>query len=639
MLLLLFGIALIKRFDGIKSEEKHFTSLVSWKVNFSRRDSKLYPFIITDNFSDIRRNFSLSSGKKFCFDLMNHYGILPGKKWGLLRDRDLMSKWKMQDCPGIIEFGRVRTCDEVIGYKFMHQWKANEYLLCRRAGNSSNTSSYGGFGGGSRIRQGDHVCRQAPFAPFNIQCSFSSLKIDFKKSNLSEKKSLRMFYPGFTSVNCDQGEMPENFRVIFDRFFPGFELNNGSFSSTNNGVDDVCDVRVTQPTLVACFDHVGNLGHLFEDVINHWLSSELAGVDRKKTLFVNIQGLRDRTVERGYGRHVQNRTHPDDIGFYRPIFDVLFGAVAIPSTDWVDKVVCFENGLHTYNMPLKGFLWENFGNTDRCAITESPSYLYQKFQSDYMTSWSEKSEFRNGLKNLVEYFIAKAASNQPLLMSNVFLFSKPTINNSPAYDYNISSGGYHYDNGPATTPSIFHRDNNIIRILLVLRRAVSPTMHFASRVMANSEDVIQSLQNVLKTFRKRQRHVDTQLVIADFASMNDFVSQVILSHSISIMIGFHGAGINHMFHMTPGGRKYCCGLIELFPEMKTQFVGRVGHGNYARLLGFHYLPFYADNGSYVVERNGTVLRADLLAKRLRIMLRLLLSKPCSTNVVGQPRSI
>jgi len=91
---------------------------------------------------------------------------------------------------------------------------------------------------------------------------------------------------------------------------------------------------------------VGNLGHLFEDVSNNWLSSEIANTDRKYTILLNIQALRDRTVDLGQGRHITNLTHPDSLGFYEPIYTTtLFHSVITPSNEWNNKVVCFQGGL------------------------------------------------------------------------------------------------------------------------------------------------------------------------------------------------------------------------------------------------------------------------------------------------------
>ena len=65
--------------------------------------------------------------------------------------------------------------------------------------------------------------------------------------------------------------------------------------------------------------------------------------------------------------------------------------------------------------------------------------------------------------------------------------------------------------------------------------------------------------------------------------------------SASLVIGMHGAGIAHSLHM-PIGTKYCCGVIEIFPDGDTavevdsgskQYAYK-GYENLARRLGHIY---------------------------------------------------
>ena len=105
--------------------------------------------------------------------------------------------------------------------------------------------------------------------------------------------------------------------------------------------------------------------------------------------------------------------------------------------------------------------------------------------------------------------------------------------------------------------------------------------------------------------------------------------QVALAHSVDIIIGFHGAGMSHMFHMNPErsrcvtedywfqatltaardswlihlhcwNRYRCCGTVEIFPQTKgcgdwnfyvCGYAKRQGNANQARYLGQQYAPF------------------------------------------------
>jgi hypothetical protein len=47
----------------------------------------------------------------------------------------------------------------------------------------------------------------------------------------------------------------------------------------------------------------------------------------------------------------------------------------------------------------------------------------------------------------------------------------------------------------------------------------------------------------------------------------------------------HGAGIANSMHM-PIGTRFCCGVIEIFPQGEFQNIR--GYGNMARRMGHHY---------------------------------------------------
>lgn len=98
--------------------------------------------------------------------------------------------------------------------------------------------------------------------------------------------------------------------------------------------------------------------------------------------------------------------------------------------------------------------------------------------------------------------------------------------------------------------------------------------------------------------------------------------QVALANSIDVLVGFHGAGMNHFFHMNYTRPKYdrlstscnlftkyrsvfsCCGIVELFPQalgcdrgngMVCTYHKRKAHGNHARYLGYEYSDMTVDD--------------------------------------------
>mmetsp|Transcript_28755 Transcript_28755/g.40990 ORF Transcript_28755/g.40990 Transcript_28755/m.40990 type:complete len:219 (+) Transcript_28755:1022-1678(+) len=165
--------------------------------------------------------------------------------------------------------------------------------------------------------------------------------------------------------------------------------------------------------------------------------------------------------------------------------------------------------------------------------------------------------------------------------------------------------------------NITTKDVNI-RIMILMRRKTSSTKHSSSRVLANKlNKIIGHIILALKAIE----NISFQIVTADFSGWNVFSSQVALSHNIDILIGFHGAGINHMFHMNPN----CCGVIELFPEEKMGFTSRVGYGNHARFLGYYYERIVAFQNSFFKSK-GTFIQSSILAQAIQNMTLLLLSK-------------
>lgn len=126
--------------------------------------------------------------------------------------------------------------------------------------------------------------------------------------------------------------------------------------------------------------------------------------------------------------------------------------------------------------------------------------------------------------------------------------------------------------------------NQECKVLLVVRKLTKAASHgmYSSRLFANEEEIISQLQE----FLSKQDVVDVpvSLVVQDLAALS-FAEQVKLVGSSSIVIGMHGAGIPSSMHMAIG-TKYCCGVIEIFPD--GEFKPIRGYGNMARRMGHTY---------------------------------------------------
>ena len=116
--------------------------------------------------------------------------------------------------------------------------------------------------------------------------------------------------------------------------------------------------------------------------------------------------------------------------------------------------------------------------------------------------------------------------------------------------------------------------NEKISILLILRSIGKHSEGQETRVFRNTP----AISKMLEEFE------GVQLVIKDLATIG-FEEQIKLIASSSLLIGMHGAGIASSMHMAVGS-KYCCGVIEIFPQ--GEFKPIRGYGNMARRMGHHY---------------------------------------------------
>jgi translation initiation factor 1 (eIF-1/SUI1) len=117
-----------------------------------------------------------------------------------------------------------------------------------------------------------------------------------------------------------------------------------------------------------------------------------------------------------------------------------------------------------------------------------------------------------------------------------------------------------------------------IRILVIKRTLGkgSGGLMYTSRVFTNLEEIVSRL--------KQRFSSGISVIVEDLATLS-FEEQIRLIHSVSLIIGVHGAGVPTSMHMSLG-RPNCCGVVEIFP--RGEFSPIRGYGNMARRLGLHY---------------------------------------------------
>jgi hypothetical protein len=141
--------------------------------------------------------------------------------------------------------------------------------------------------------------------------------------------------------------------------------------------------------------------------------------------------------------------------------------------------------------------------------------------------------------------------------------------------------------------------NNVINILLITNTNSSTLSN--SRLFSNEKEIIEKLINYINTQNYTsisQSKTPTQLttprttkttkinlIVQDLSKLKSFEEQIATISSSSIVIGMHGAGIANSMYM-PIGTRFCCGVIEIFPQGEFQNIR--GYGNMARRMGHYY---------------------------------------------------
>lgn len=564
----------------------------------------------------INSNGKSVNALNICNELVQSYQVIPEVSWGRMMgmiNNELRNKWQSLECNTILKKGGSVTCGELHGRQFVDTWKSSLISTCGDQPDLGNT----------------HYCRVS--VRDSIQCVFSKFKIDFGKSapaydyralhevvtryfkhkrdkaNMTsisllnsssdmplvlktvynprdvvkvlsssvvdykrrDLPSAKSFASGFLSSTCLTPPSMDIDQIFakFDSFFPSFVFSKSNTLGSN------CDVNIYKPVLLVSHDCMNNFGHLIQDLMNWWLVGELNDISLKDLTIVNIDGLRPGNILSGKGRHILDRLNIDGFGPFREVFEVLFGGVVEGASTWgpkihkgqgfeeSGKIVCFHDKVFSYPMPLKGFLWDKFEVEDPCSNQLQPSYIYRKFVTEYINSWILHGDLFKNKKSLQTNILAFVQSVYP----------QPTA---------VSAANGYFD------------ASKTIRLLLITRKQVtsSTTQEILARTFVNIDELTSHIKSIIDG-KKR-----VELIISDFADMS-FPHQVALANSVDVLIGFHGAGINHMFHMNYT-RPRCCGVIEIFPQsvgcqkhhgQVCSYSKRIGHGNHARFLGYKYI--------------------------------------------------
>jgi hypothetical protein len=163
--------------------------------------------------------------------------------------------------------------------------------------------------------------------------------------------------------------------------------------------------------------------------------------------------------------------------------------------------------------------------------------------------------------------------------------------------------------------------NQRLQVLLIVRNAKTNLWGSSqtSRNFLNLQEITSAME---ETMRALQAETGPNILVVKDLNTLDMSAQVALIGQSSILVGMHGAGIASSMHMSIG-TKWCCGVIEIYPE--GEFLPIKGHGNMARKMGLKYDRFDIVAKDSLPE--GGHVPVEILSTALKNMVRSVQKEP------------
>lgn len=372
-------------------------------------------------------------------------------------------------------------------------------------------------------------------AKLSMVCAFQNVMVDFGKSHIIGAS--RRFDEGFVRA---YGRLLEPMNMA-DVMVPGLVVDETPmFSSTF--VSNACDEYESRPTFIMSHDDTDNLAHHMNDVTMVWAMGVLSGRRLSESLFIHMDGIR-KSGPAGGNHRLMHVATPDSPSTFNDYYVSWFEQIK-KGIDYKKKRICFKE-IYFQPMPGLAWVWDGWSEVKPCA---NKTHIH-------------------GLKS------ADLALSRPI-PSPLFQSFNWHIRQSWGQKFGVLAP-------PAT--DTFH-------ILLISRRA-SGKKGSAGRVVANNDDVADALRalDLSSSTSSVARGLKVRVTTLDLATLT-FREQVALVHSAHLLVGMHGAGINQFFNMAIGER-YCCGLVEMFPDRSMGFDAIFGNMNMAKSLGMSYARY------------------------------------------------
>lgn len=162
-----------------------------------------------------------------------------------------------------------------------------------------------------------------------------------------------------------------------------------------------------------------------------------------------------------------------------------------------------------------------------------------------------------------------------------------------------------------------------LRVIFIIRAETANlwgNMRIARQIL-NQDQVLKDLKKALESIVLPTGDT-VELVPQNLASLT-LTQQIELFSTSSLVMGMHGAGIPLAMAHLPIGTRYCCGVLEIYPE--GEFTPIRGHGNMAREFGHHYDRL--DLSRAESQPNGAIIVTSRLVEMTVKMVNSIINKP------------
>lgn len=380
----------------------------------------------------------------------------------------------------------------------------------------------------------------------------------------------RVFEKGFLSTDC--GEMSPEDINYYQLYSPDIEHRD----------DLPCDFVFNETVLLYSHDNIRNVGSMMSDYLNIWMMLSLSGLSRysKDISLLNmdhfIPAHHHHRVSKGSEGAASGSLGLDQMNQFFKNYNISFRRIIKASEFMMTSSsttppprVCVKR-LLLPPKPLLSYHWNVKETHEPTNHYECPMIL----KSSLLQRWN--LQIRN---------------NYRLFSSDSSTSSIPTSSDLPS--------------------------NSQMKILVLFRSPNyrSHSSSSSSRVIINADDIMARLQTI---FASKITTVDiTVEKIVDLLQMT-YDEQVRVIHSASIIIAMNGAEVaTSSIHM-PIGTRYCCGVVEIFPDsgIANALKAGVGYSQLARRLGHVYqrmdVSGSSNSGNSTVSSKGSVIPLDRL---------------------------